>query len=139
MATLKVTGDFVTLTSAITVEDFLKVKRYAPEAATLVDENGKEIFKIAYNPLAQEAPNKYGVEYGGVDFDGKMFAQFSNPVQGNHSDPEKEKNAIVERYANIISKLNVLESILAARLPEIENLENEVAGAIVIEGGDMND
>lgn len=136
MAKIKVTGDIITLVSAITAEDFSKVKRYMPEAGVMLDEKGNQVFKVDYRALSQEQPNAYGVVYGAVDFGGKMIAQFPNPVQGNHNDAEAEKKVIVNRYAGILSKLNEVEAHILSCLPQILGLEAEVSESIVIEGGE---
>lgn len=136
MAKIKVTGDVITLVSAITAEDFSKVKRYMPQAGVMLDDKGNQVFKVDFRALSQEKPNDYGVVYGAVDFGGKMIAQFNNPVQGTHNDPAAEKKLIIDKYAGVLSKLNEVEAHILACLPNILGLEAEVSESIIIEGGE---
>ena len=119
MAKMKIVGDIIQLKSDLTKEQFKRVEAFAPESLKLYDEEGNEVFGIA---VGDACYSKYGVCFCSEDAEGKLFMSTNNPVT-DHSDPEKEREEIVKKFAPILNKLQLVEAnILSAEeyLGEIE-------------------
>ena len=108
MAKMKIVGDIIQLKSDLTKEQFKRVEAFAPESLKLYD--------------GDACYSKYGVCFCSEDAEGKLFMSTNNPVT-DHSDPEKEREEIVKKFAPILNKLQLVEAnILSAEeyLGEIE-------------------
>lgn len=133
MANIKACGDYITITSAITKEQFRKVERYAPEAAIMKDEDGNEIFKIGFDAYA-DRPSKYGITYSSVGVNGKMFVQIPNSIQGDHTNTELEREVITDEFAGILAKTKLVEENILAVMGNIEQMEADMQSSISICG-----
>ena len=130
MAKISIMGDTVQITSDITKEVITKVKRYAPEALKLYDENDNEVFGIEFG---NASCSKYGICFCSVDAEGKLFMTTNNPVL-NHSDAEKEREEVVREFAPMIHKLQLIESNVANCLESLNEIETAVNEAVTFVG-----
>ena len=138
MANAKACGDFITITSAITKDQFKKVERYAPEAAIMKDEDGNEIFRIGFNVCSVDRPSKYGITYSSVGVDGKMFVQIPNTIQGDHTNIELERETITNEFAAILAKTKLVEDNILTVMGSIEQMEADMQSSISICGAPEN-
>ena len=121
MAKLKVVGDMIQIKIDLTESDYDKVKNYAPDALKVKDKDGNEVFGIS---IGDAHWSKYGVAFCNKDAEGKLFTTVSNPVE-DHSDPEAEKKAIKEVFAQTLFFLGVIEDNFAKRKTELDALEQD--------------
>lgn len=128
MAKITTLGDSVQIKTTITLNELVKVKRYEPEALTIRDEDGNPVFTVSYGDASLSA---YGICFSSTDAEDNMFLTLVNPVQ-DHSDKEAEKQAILEEFAPIIAKLNVLEVNIMGIVKELDVIESSVAESIEV-------
>ncbi len=127
MAKIKVLGDTIQITSALTAEQYERVKAFAPEALVIRDaDTGDEVFGIT---RGDSFYSKYGVCFCSVDNEGKLFMTANNPVL-DHSDREKEVQEILKVFAPIMAKLNSSEEHILGVMETLEAMEEEVKASV---------
>ena len=129
MATLKVLGDTIQIKLNVTETEFNKVKNYAPDALKVKDDNGDEVFGIS---VGNAHWSRYGVAFANTDSAGKLFTTVTNPVE-DHSDPEAEKAAIKETFAQTLFFLGLIEQNFQAVKAEVDAMEQDAERNIVME------
>lgn len=119
MAKIIVAGDAVVITSGLTLENLETVKKYNPNALTLMGgEDGKEpVFCIGVNRGKQGNINQYGVEFGAETRDEQKLATLTLLVPGEIDDV---KNYVADKYGAALMMLNKLEAFLPTILEAIE-------------------
>ena len=85
MAKITANGDALTITTNITVEQYEKVMNFNPELLKLKDEEGNELFRVAYSPFTKGDCSKYGITLASSTPDGKMFLTTENVIVGAHT------------------------------------------------------
>lgn len=134
MANITAHGDTLTITSAITMEKFEKVQRYAPEILTLTDEEGSEKFKVMFQLGAVGVVTDYGICFSSATPEGNLFMTTSNLIQGMHNDLSEERKMITDRFALILTKIRTVEMQIDAWSDSIDSLERQVQSDIHICG-----
>lgn len=127
MATIKILGDVLQIKSELTAKEIERVKAFKPEALKLFDNEGNEVFGIAYPVDANWS--KYGVCFCSKDEDGKVFMTTDNPVL-EHGCPEKEKNEVIRKFAPVLSKLETVEAQVASAKDALEEMEASVTDSV---------
>ena len=127
MAKIKVLGDIIQITSAITEEQFERVKTFAPEAFIMKDaDTGEEIFGVSRGSAFY---SKYGVCFCSVDSEGKLFMTTNNPVS-DHSDRDAEMQEILKVFAPIMAKLNMIEENVLNVTESLTEMEEEIKSSV---------
>ena len=129
MATLKVLGDTIQIKLNVTEAEFNKVKNYAPDALKVKNDDGDEVFGISRGSAHW---SKYGVAFANTDAAGKLFTTVTNPVE-DHSNPEAEKAAIKETFAQTLFFLGLIEQNFQAVKTEVDAMEQDAERNIVME------
>lgn len=128
MAKITVLGDTIQIKLDLTKTDFEKVQNYAPDTLKIKNKEGDEVFGIS---VGNAHWSKYGVAFSGTDADGKLFMTTANPVQC-HQDPEAEKKAIKEAFAQTIFFLENIEKNFAEMKEQLNILEANAEASITI-------
>lgn len=128
MANITVLGDALQIKIDLTKEDFEKVKNYCPETLKIKNKEGDEVFGIS---MGDAHWSKYGVAFCSTDADGKLFMTTENPVKC-HQDPEAEKKAIKEAFAQTIFFLETIEKNFAEMKEQLNALEANAEASITI-------
>lgn len=118
MAKITITGDAVTVTSAMKLEDLKTIEKYRPKAMTLMGgEDGKEpIFRVCTTNGSGDI-NAYGAAFSGETRDDAKLAYVTMFIGSDVAGDIKE--FIADKIGGAIINLNKLEEQLPAVLAEI--------------------
>ncbi len=122
MAKIKKVGQALVLTSAITAEEFDKVRKFKPEALELRTEKGDVTFKVM---LDEGGVSKYGVSFDSVNKD-----EYLQLTMMTYADSKED---IIESYATILANINKVEDQVVAALDEVNALFASVERSIEVE------
>lgn len=127
-ANVVVSGAAAVLTSAVTLDDWKRIKEMSPNSLTMVDDDTEEVlFKVS---LA-EGPgsvNEYGVVFGNVtNHEGKATVTVL-------LDPDAEDKAglVRKEIGPALLMLNDMEKSVPDILKEIDSMEKEIGEHIVL-------
>ena len=132
MAKITVNGDALTIATNITVEQYEKVMNFNPDLLKIKDEEGNELYRVAYTPGTKGECSKYGIAFSSSTPDGKMFLTTENVVVGTHTNYEEERKMIIEKYARIINNINMVEAAIASADESMTELENTITDRVSI-------
>ena len=104
MAKIKFFNDTLHIISALKADEIKRRKDYGDDL-TLKDQEGNEVFKIAYSPNSKETFTKYGMTYNGVTTDGYACASIKTNEQ-------LISEKIVKIYGEAIRNLNIFEDMV---------------------------
>ena len=137
---IKVIQDSIVFISALTVEEFMKAKKFVPESLTLnrVDEDRKKkpVCMIGY-------AERGGVNNNGIVFDSTTDNGYlcvtSVGAEGfdTHIPAEDKARCVSEHYSSLILKMNELETQVKAELSAKESeiaIAQESVETVAIEG-----
>lgn len=130
MAKITIIGQAVVLTSVITVDDILLVKKYRPNALFLKGgEDGKEdIFAIDFKEGKNEI-NKFGITFGSASRDnGYAVATFTTDYKGDDI-----REHIADEMGEALVNLNRLEANLPGLVFAIREERNNIVENIIVE------
>lgn len=132
MATIKVTGGAVVITSAMTLEALRTIAKYRPKALTLMGgEDGKEpVFAVNIAHGGAGSVNQYGASFSPETNDAGGKATITAIVTGIAGDI---KEAIADSFGATIINLNKLEATLPAALEEINAEKAAVLSNITVD------
>lgn len=130
MAKITIAGEAVVVTSTMKLEDIKTIKKYRPEALTLMGgEDGKEpIFKIGIGSGTGNI-NKYGAEFGSETHDAEKKATITLICEAGDGDI---KEIIADTVGTYVLKLNKLEETLPAVLTEISTEKEKIMSNISV-------
>ena len=131
MARINVTGKAIVIKSAIKLEDVLTIKKYAPEALTLLGgEDGKEpIFMIGVASDGAGNINQYGATFDATTNDPEGKATVTKILDDVEGDI---KEAIADTYGKYVITLNKLEEKLPQSLAEVRAERERILDNITI-------
>ena len=125
-AHMEVSGAAAILISDVSLEDWKRVEKYAPEALKLFDENGDADFKVGTRGSASGAITDHGVSFGGYsNKEGKATVTIMLDT-GN----EDKVAAVKELFGNTLLDLNRIEAKIPDALKDIANKEAEIGKLI---------
>lgn len=108
----------IVMSTEITKEAMLKLMRHNPDSLKLKDENGDEIFAIAYG---EASLSDYGMSFDKVDSEGKLLLSISGIM---------ENTEVAEEFAVALTNLKAVEAQALAAYTELEAKLLEVANSI---------
>ena len=120
-AHVDISGASAVLVSDVTLEDWKRVEKYAPEALKIVDEDGETIFLVATRP-GSGSINKYGVCFGSYENDGGK----ATVTVLLDEDVEDKRAAVKEIMGSALLDLNDIEKELPQVLKDIGDKEAEI-------------
>lgn len=124
---LKIVGTALIVKSSLTAADVEAANVYAPDALTVLDEDGNDVFTVTRGNAA--SISKHGAVFNGVTA-GHLQATLIIPDQ---EDAAAKKQYVKENYGNALVNLAEAESIIAGAIDEVlssingtfENMEVE--------------
>lgn len=122
-----VIGSSCVITSSLTPDQIKRIKKFHPEALTMVDEDGEPVFAIDIDEESPGSINSFGACFGNaVNADGKATITIL-------TDPTAENPAeiVYEKIGRALSCLNQMEAELIEMLPEIDREESDIRRMIV--------
>ena len=132
MAKITVNGDALTIATNITVEQYEKVMNFNQDLLKIKDEEGNELYRVAYTPFSKGECSKYGITLTSSTPEGKMFLTTENVVIGMHTSYEEERKMIIEKYARVINNINTVEAAIASADESMTELENTITDRVSI-------
>lgn len=118
---IKIVQDAVICVSAITMEEFNTVKKFAPQALVLnkVDENNKKVPVCMLDYANAGGVNKNGIIFDSTTDEGYLCHTFVGAEGYDpHCSTEEKVKLISEEYAGLILNVNELEEQIHAALVE---------------------
>lgn len=129
MAQITIAGNSYVVTSAISMEDLEKVKKYRPAALTLKDEETKETyFKVGIG-TGTASLNDHGVSFSGVSNDDKKLANATLTIP---SDVEDAKAYVLDKAGMAIANLNKVEEAVTGALKDIKAEHDKIVQNIKV-------
>lgn len=119
MATVKIAGDAVIITSSLKLEEIRNVQKYRPKALVLISDEGEgeePVFAIGFT-TGSGSINEVGVSFGRVSPDGSGRASLT--IFMAPAEDADIKAEVAEKFGGALMKLNKLEAQLPAVLAEI--------------------
>lgn len=119
MATIKVNGSAAVITSTLKLEDVQLIKKYKPEALTLMGgKDGNEpIFAIGVSPKGAGSINKLGAVFDAQSFSEEGFATVTLVLGAVDGDV---KEAIADAIGQPVGLLGQLEEKISGVAEEIK-------------------
>lgn len=131
MANILIAGNACVVTSALTLENLQKLKKYAPQSLALKDEKEKPIFLVDVGPNGSVSAN--GIVFNAASHDGSKLATLTMEIPSTVTDV---KAWVMETIGTSINKLNALEEKLGAALSAVEADEAKVLESIKVLGAE---
>lgn len=130
MAKISIVGDAAVVTSTLSVEDIKTLKKYRPEALTLMGgEDGKEpVFAVE---LADGCGSisKYGITFSGATRDGEKKATLTLILKNVTGDV---REYVADMYGSALAHLNEMESILPGVLADVNERKQNILESITV-------
>ena len=132
MLKTKIVMNEVIISSNHTPEDFAKLVKFAPEALSVVDEKGNEVFSYTYFPgLKEDHPvSKFGILFNAIDNSGKAATVVKLPLSLEGEDAKKEW--IAESLGVALQYGAQLEEGFDTKLEEINAAINTIIDGIEV-------
>lgn len=129
---IAIVGDAVVLTSTLKVGDIELLKKYKPDALKLTDEDGKQIFGVAYES-GRGTFSKTGIVFGGTARDGSGYATLTVNLESDGDvDVETLKSTIADMLGDVPTKVGAIESTAPAAVEEIGTARETLINSITI-------
>lgn len=132
MANIIIAGNTAVVTSAFTMDQLQKLKKYNPQALCLKDEEGKKVvFMVDVATKGSVSP--MGIVFNASAFDGSDKAVLSMEIPAGTANVEQW---VMDNIGTSIIKLNTLEGQLGAALDAVAADEAAVRESISIIGAE---
>ena len=121
----------IVINTNLTKEALLKLKKHNPDALKLKDEEGNELFGLAFSETA--SINDYGISFNKEDSEGKALMTIQATL---------DNTEIAEKYAGILMGAKLVEEKAIAAYEELQANLLDIANSIenpLEEGGNVND
>ena len=125
-AKVEISGASAVLVSDVTLDDWKRVEKYAPEILKIVDEEGNAVFKVKVGEGGGSI-NEYGVSFGTYTNEGGK----ATVTVLLDDDIEDKTAAVTELMGSALLDLNEIENELPDVLKDIEAKEAEIEKLIV--------
>jgi hypothetical protein len=121
MSKVVIAGDAAVIVSSQKLEDLKKVEKARPDALTLKDDEGNQLFVIATGNKGEVG--NYGVVFNAELNDGSGLACITESIAGKPAEMDAT-DYVVERYGAVISKIDKVE----AGIPDtVKAIADEIA------------
>lgn len=132
MLKTKIVMNEAIVSSNYTPEDFAKLRKFAPEALSVLDKDGDEVFSYAYQEGAVDKwpVSKYGIMFNAVDNSGKAAVVVQLPQ--NLGDETAKKQWVAENLGAALQFGSQLEEGFSAKIEEIDNAIDTIVNDIEI-------
>jgi len=135
MAKISITGSAAVITSALKLEDLKLIKKYRPEALTLMGgkDNDEELYTI--DVLENEAPgaiNRFGATFGTATRDENKLAVITAMINLEGVENSKISDYVADLYGGAIMNINKLEATLPAVVEAIGKEREAIKSNITV-------
>ena len=125
-ANVEISGSAAVLVSGVTLEDWKKVEKFAPEALKIVDEDGETLFKVM-TCGGTGSVNEYGVCFGAHTNDGGK----ATVTILLDEEVENKLQAVKDVIGSALLDLNDIEEEIPEILKEIAEKEAKIDKLII--------
>lgn len=127
-------GGALALTSSLKVEDIGVLTKYAPDALRVKDEEGNDVFAVAYNEGSPSINNK-GIVFSGASLTGEGYATLTVPVDTEGTTGvEAIKDAVADMIAIPAKYLAKIEEAAPAVLADVAEKRAQLKNSIQVLG-----
>lgn len=102
---VKVVGTAMIVTSTLTAAQMEAAKHFCPNATTVVDDEGNDVYRL--DTAESASVGKYGTNFNGKDADGNLTATVIIP------DAEDKKAYVTENFGIALAALAEAETLVA--------------------------
>lgn len=120
---IAITADAYAITSSIKASDVETLKKHNPDALSIKDDDGNDIFTVNYS---EGNPNisRFGITFGGISRDNKKVLTLTGTIPGGVADA---KEFVTDKVAPVMENLSELET----KIPEAAKKVAETRKAIM--------
>ena len=126
MAKIKIAGNVFVVESACTKEEIKLASKYDNKVLSLIDENKKPYFAVAYGDKG--SLNRYGIVFDSETQSGDPVACVTLPLPEGCGDAKKR---VAEYIGTALRDLELVEAQVADKIADIEVVEAATMDAIV--------
>lgn len=123
-------GGALVITSSLKVEDIQNLKKYSPETLKIKDEEGNDVFAVAYNEDNPSINNK-GIVFGGTSAAGDGFATLTISVTVEDGEGDI-KDAVADLIAIPATYLQQVETAAPVALAEVAEKRTALKNSIQV-------
>lgn len=122
MAKTVITGNAVTITSTISIDDIVLLQKHNPESLKLYSEteDGKSLEFSIVGVSTRGAAGVYGIEFNGFTRTEEKYATFTAIHNDLPEDNAAAKEFVADKYGVVITKLSKLESTIPAAVAQVK-------------------
>ena len=124
-----VCGGSVTFKSAFTIKEIERAATYRPNSILLVDDEGVDFYMITGE---RGAVGSTGICYEAESADGSGHAVVTVPI--HLKEDQSAREAVIEKYAAAIEKIERVEDQVRVSLDEINAMVSDIGRKIVVVG-----
>lgn len=126
---ISILGEALVLTSTLKVEEIKLLRKYKPDALKIKNENGDDLFAIAYKEGCSSITPK-GVTFGGASRDGNEFATFTANI--SVAEGEDIKEVVADLIGVPAGYVSQIESAAVNALHEVRAARAELLNSITV-------
>lgn len=115
---LTITGDAYALTSTVKVKDIQLLKKHAPAALKITDENENEKFAIDFKE-GMSSVTKYGITFGGATRDDNGYATITDTLPQGLDTADAAKEYLADKFGAVVAYLKQLEETIPAAVEKV--------------------
>ena len=122
MAKTVITGNAITITSTISIDDIVLLQKHNPESLKLYSEteDGKSLEFSIVGVSTRGAAGVYGIEFNGFTRTEEKYATFTAIHNDLPEDNAAAKEFVADKYGVVITKLSKLESTIPAAVAQVK-------------------
>lgn len=125
-------NDHVALEANITVDAYNKVKRFAPNALNVKDEDGEVTFAVSLCEKGTGSISNYGVTFNAHTREGNLSYDYCRRGLSD-IEVEKAKKILAEDHLNILVNIKTIEQQVAEALNNVTANVEEAMQAVEVE------
>lgn len=132
---IKVLGTAVVIESGLKAEDIALLQEVKPDALTLKDEDGCDVFSIGYINSNEEYTGgitRYGIVFTNTTRCENKYASITLPLPSGFENDDAVKDYILKQYALAIHNLETLEALLPEVIAEVSHQRQVLRESIEI-------
>ena len=134
MAKTVITGNAVTITSTISIDDIILLQKHNPEALKLYSENedGKSLEFSIVGVSTKGGAGVFGIEFNGFTRTEEKYATFTAIHNDLPEDNAAAKEFVADKYGAVITKLSKLETTIPAAVAQVKSDRASIVEGIEI-------
>lgn len=134
MAKTVITGNAITITSTISIDDIVLLQKHNPESLKLYSEteDGKSLEFSIVGVSTRGAAGVYGIEFNGFTRTEEKYATFTAIHNDLPEDNAAAKEFVADKYGVVITKLSKLESTIPAAVAQVKSDRASIVEGIEI-------